>query len=186
MTLNEVYDNTKKQMDNAISYLKNQLSKVRTGRASTSLVDSIRADFYGSMTPLPQMASVSTPDARTIMIQPFDRNTLPMIEKAIRQEDLGFNPQSDGNVIRIPVPPLTEERRKEFVKLCKKYGEETKISIRNTRRDQMDVLKKGEKEKEFSEDDRIRGEEKVQEITDEYVKKVDELVEKKEKELLED
>ena len=186
MTLNEVYDNTKSQMDNSITYLKNQLSKVRTGRASTSLVDSIRADFYGSMTPLPQMASVSTPDARTIMIQPFDRNTLPMIEKAIRQEDLGFNPQSDGNVIRIPVPPLTEERRKEFVKLSKKYGEETKISIRNTRREQMDVLKEGEKEKEFSEDDRIRGEEKVQEITDEYVKKVDELVEKKEKELLED
>ncbi len=186
MTLDEILNETQASMDKSIEFCKNQLSKIRTGRASASIVDGIKIDYYGQMTPLEQTASISTPDARTIMIQPWDRNQLQNIEKAIRQADLGFNPQNDGNVIRIPVPPLTEERRKEYAKLCKKYGEDSKIGIRNIRRDMMDMLKQGEKDKDFSEDEKKRGEEEVQKITDDYVNKVDELVEKKEKQLMEE
>ena len=186
MTLDDILNETRSTMDKSIEFCKNQLGKIRTGRASASLVDGTKIDYYGQMTPLEQTASISTPDARTIMIQPWDRNQLQNIEKAIRQADLGFNPQNDGNVIRIPVPPLTEERRKEYVKLCKKYGEDSKIGIRNIRRDMMDMLKQGEKDKDFSEDEKKRGEEEVQKITDEYVSKVDELVEKKEKQLMEE
>lgn len=181
-TLNE----TKKNMEKSIDFFKGQLAKVRTGRASSSLIDGVKIDYYGTLTPVSQAATISTPDARTIMIQPFDRTMIAEIEKAIRQADLGFNPQNDGAVIRIPVPPLTEERRKEFVKLCKKYGEEAKISVRNQRRDSLDGLRTLEKNKEISEDDLKRGEDEVQKITDNYVKKIDELTDKKEKELMED
>ena len=185
MTLQEITSNAKTTMNKSIEFYKSQLSKVRTGRASASLVDNVKVDYYGAPTPISQIASISVPDARTIMIQPWDRGSLNPIEKAIQQADLGFNPQNDGNVIRIPVPPLTEQRRLEFVKLCKKYAEEAKISVRNIRRDEIDVLKKAEKDKTLTEDERKKGEEDIQKITDEFVKKIDEYLVIKEKELME-
>ena len=186
MELSDIYNKTREMMQKSVDYCDSQFAKVRTGRASASLLDGLKADYYGASTPIDQMATVSVPDARTLMVQPWDRTTLEIIEKAIRQADLGLNPQNDGNVIRIPVPPLTEERRKEFVKVCKKYGEEGKIAVRSIRRDQLDALRKAEKNKEFSEDDRKKGEEEIQKITDEFVKIIDEHLAKKEKELLED
>lgn len=185
MTLQEITSNAKTTMNKSIEFYRSQLSKVRTGRASASLVDNVKVDYYGAPTPISQIASISVPDARTIMIQPWDRGSLNPIEKAIQQADLGFNPQNDGNVIRIPVPPLTEQRRLEFVKLCKKYAEEAKISVRNIRRDEIDVLKKAEKDKTLTEDERKKGEEDIQKITDEFVKKIDEYLVIKEKELME-
>lgn len=186
MTINEVSKAGKEQMTKCIDYFKTQLAKVRTGRASGSLIDGVHVDYYGQPTPVNQVGSVSAPDARTIIIQPFDRSIINDIEKAIRAADLGFNPQNDGTIIRIPVPPLTEERRKEFVKMCKKYAEETRVAVRNVRRDLIDMLKLEEKAKAINEDDRKRGEEEVQKITDEYIKQVDKLFESKEKELLQD
>ncbi len=184
--VNDIVQKGQEQMKKSVEFTASLLDKIRTGRANASLVDTVKADYYGAPTPLSQMASVSVPDARTIMIQPWDQSTIEVIEKAIRQEDLGFNPQNDGNVIRIPVPPLTEERRKEFVKLAKKYGEDGKIAVRNIRRDMMDQLKKAEKDKDISEDEKKKGEDEVQKITDKYVAEIDKVVEKKEKELMED
>jgi ribosome recycling factor len=184
MPLQKLYDRTKDQMVKSLEFTSSQMSKVRTGRASASLVDGIKIDYYGSQAPLSQAATISTPDARTIVIQPFDRGQISDIEKAIQSADLGFNPQNDGNIIRIPVPPLTEERRKEYVKVCKKYAEDGKIAIRNIRREAMDDLKKLEKSKEVTEDDRKRGETEVQKYTDDYIKKIDEALAKKEKELM--
>jgi ribosome recycling factor len=186
MQVDDILLQTREMMEKSLSFTENQLSKIRTGRASSSLVDTVRADYYGSLTPLSQMATISTPDARTLVIQPFDRTTLPNIEKAIQQADLGFNPQNDGNVIRIPVPPLTEERRKEFVKLSKKTAEEGKIVIRNIRRDNIEELRKSEKSKDITEDDLKYGETEVQKVTDEFTGEIDKLFVKKEKELLED
>lgn len=182
--INEIKDEAKLQMEDAVDYFKSQLAKVRTGRASASLLDGVKVDYYGSQTPLEQAAGVSVPDAKTIMVQPYDRNMLAEIEKAIRAADLGFNPQNDGNVIRIPVPPLTEERRQEFVKVCKKYAEESKVSVRNARRDANDALKKAEKDKNITEDDKKHGEDEIQKLTDKYVKQIDEILAVKEKELL--
>ncbi len=185
MDVNEILSNTRDAMSKSVEFYKSQLAKVRTGRASATLVDNVKADYYGAATPIPQMATISVPDARTIVIQPWDRSTLTAIEKAIQLADLGFNPQNDGTIIRIPVPPLTEERRKEFVKVCKKYAEESKVAIRNIRREQNDVLKKAEKDKQMSEDDSKWGEEEIQKIITEFTKKIDELLDKKEKELME-
>lgn len=186
MTVNEILDKNNVGMEKALDFATSQLQKVRTGRASANLLDNIKADYYGAPTPLDQMATVSVPDARTIVIQPWDAGTIPAIEKAIQATDLGFNPQNDGVIIRIPVPALTEERRKEFVKLCKKYAEEGRIAVRNVRRDSMELLKKSEKGKEISEDEKKLGEDKVQKQTDDFVKKIDVLLTAKEKELLDD
>ena len=186
MTVNEIISTTKSSMDKSVDYTKKQLDKVRTGRASASLVDSVQVDYYGSQTPLSQVASISVPDAKTIVIQPWDRSTISIIEKAIQTADLGFNPMNDGNIIRIPVPPLTEERRLEFVKVSKKLAEDGKIAIRNIRRDNMDALKNAEKNKDISEDEKKKGEDEVQNITDQMIKKIDELQGNKEKELMED
>ena len=181
----EILTKTKEQMTKSLEFCQSQITKVRTGKASASLVENVRIDYYGNLSPLSQIASINVPDAKTIIIQPWDRTTLAAIEKAIQQADLGFNPQNDGNIIRIPVPPLTEERRKEFVKLSKKYAEEGKIAIRNIRRDQMEALKKAEKNKEISEDERKRTEEEIQKITDKFIKDIDAIFTKKENELLE-
>jgi ribosome recycling factor len=186
MQLDDILLQTREMMEKSLSFTESQLTKIRTGRASSSIVDTVRADYYGTLTPLSQMATISTPDARTVVVQPFDRTTLPAIEKAIQQADLGFNPQNDGNVIRIPIPPLTEERRKEFVKLSKKTAEEGKVAIRNIRRDNIEELRKSEKNKELTEDDLKYGETEVQKITDEFTDEIDKLFAKKEKELLED
>jgi ribosome recycling factor len=172
-------------MEKSFEHYKGQIEKIRTGRASASILDGVMVDYYGSPTPLSQTGNVSVPDARTIVINPYDKGILQGIEKAIQQADLGFNPQNDGVIIRINVPPLTEERRKEFVKLSKKIAEEGKIAIRNIRRDEMEALKKSEKNKEITEDDRKKGEDQLQKVTDEYVAKVEKAVIEKEKELLE-
>ncbi len=186
MQVDEILFNAEEGMTKAVDYCQGQLGKVRTGRASASLLDGISADFYGAMTPMQQMATISVPDARTIVIQPFDRTTLGVIEKAIQTADLGFNPQNDGNIIRISVPPLTEERRKEYVKMTKKMAEEGKIAVRNVRRDQMEAIKKSEKDKDISEDEKKKGEDDIQKLTDKFVKKIDEFQAAKEKELMED
>ncbi len=184
MEYKEIITSTKELMAKAVEFSKNQISKVRTGRATASLVDGLKADYYGSPTPISQMANISTPDARTIVIQPFDKSNLKEIEKSIQAADLGFNPQNDGTIIRIPVPPLTEERRKEYVKLAKKYSEEGKVAVRNVRRDQIEVLRKNEKDKKITEDDKKRGEEEIQKITDQHIKFIDEATAAKEKELM--
>ncbi len=185
MTLKEIQDQTKELMTKSVSHCKLQLDKVRTGRASSTLLDGVKIDYYGSPAPINQVAGISVPDARTIVVQPFDHSTLALIDKAIQAADLGFNPQNDGQILRIPVPPLTEERRKEFVKMCKKYSEDGKIAIRNIRREQLEVLKKAEKDKFFAEDERKKGEEEIQKITDNFVKEIDKLLAAKEKDLTE-
>ncbi|HRP01060.1 MAG TPA: ribosome recycling factor [Candidatus Kapabacteria bacterium] len=186
MSTQEINKKTKELMLKSVEAFKVQLAKVRTGRASAGLIDGVNVDYYGAATPVNQVGSVSIPDARTILIQPFDRSIINDIEKAIRAADLGFNPQNDGTVIRIPVPPLTEERRKDFVKMCKKHAEDFKVAIRNVRRDSIDEAKKLEKSKLINEDDRKRSEEEIQKITDEYIKNIDTILIAKEKELMED
>lgn len=180
-----VLDDGKKRMNGAIGSLDKDFSKLRTGRATTALVDSIQVDYYGTPTPISQLSSVSVPDSKTITIQPWDKGAFGAVEKAIQTSDLGLNPVNDGKIIRISIPPLTEERRKELVKVAKKYTEDAKIAIRNVRRDMNDALKKMEKDKAISEDDLRRGEGDVQKMTDEYVKKADEVLAAKEKEILE-
>ena len=172
-------------MDKAIDALKRDFSKVRTGRASISLLDDVRVDYYGTPTPLNQVGTMTVPEPRMITVQPWEKNLIPEIEKAIHKAGLGLNPSSDGSLVRIIIPPLTEERRKEMVKVIKRMGEESKIAIRNARREANDMLKKLEKEKEISEDELKRAEKEVQEFTDQYVKKVDDLVANKEEEVME-
>jgi ribosome recycling factor len=172
-------------MDKAIEALKRDFNRVRTGRASLSLLDGVRADYYGTPTPLNQMASLSVPEARLIMIQPWDSKSCEAIEKAILKSDLGLTPQSDGKVVRIQIPALTGERRKELVKVVRKMSEETKVAVRNARREANEMLKDYKKEGEISEDDARRGQELVQKMTDEYTAKVDTLLAEKEKEITE-
>ena len=181
----DVVSKATKSMDKSIDALKKDFSKVRTGRASVSLLDDIRVDYYGTPTPLNQVGTLTVPEPRLITIQPWEKNLIGDIEKAILKSDLGLNPTSDGQLVRIAIPPLTEERRKEMVKLVKKMCEETKIAIRNARRDANDSLKKLEKEKEISEDELKRGEKEIQDLTDKFVKKADEVVAVKEKEIME-
>lgn len=181
----DIIKKTRAGMDKAIDALKKEFTKVRTGRASTALLDDIRVDYYGTPTPLNQVGSLTVPEPRMITIQPWEKNLISEIEKAILKSDLGLNPNSDGQVVRIVFPPLTEERRKEMVKLTKRMGEEAKIAIRNARRDANEALKKLEKSKEISEDQLKRGEKDVQEFTDQFVKKVDDLVAAKEAEVME-
>ncbi|WP_419787555.1 ribosome recycling factor [Pseudodesulfovibrio sp.] len=175
----------KKRMAGALSALNKDFAKLRTGRASTTLVDDISVDYYGTPTPINQLASVSIPDSRTITIQPWDKGAFGAVEKAIIASDLGLNPVNDGKIIRIVIPPLTEERRKELVKVAKKYTEDCKIAVRNIRRDLNDSLKKMEKDKEISEDERKKGEADVQKLTDDHVKLSDDTMAAKEQEILE-
>jgi len=181
----DVIASAKKGMEKALGALKKDLSKVRTGRASVTLLDDVRVDYYGTPTPLNQVGTLTVPEPRLITVQPWEKSLIPEIEKAILKSDLGLNPASDGQLVRIAIPPLTEERRKEMVKLTKRMGEEAKIGIRNVRREANDGLKKKEKEKEISEDQLKRGEKEVQDLTDQYVQKVDEVIASKETEVLE-
>ncbi len=181
----ETLDEAKEQMEKALAALGREFKRVRTGRASLSLLDGITADYYGAQTPLNQMASLSVPEARLIMIQPWDPQSCEAIEKAILASDLGLTPNNDGKVVRIAIPPLTEERRKELVKVVRKMGEEGKVRVRNARRDANEMLKELKKEGEVSEDDAYRAQDEVQKLTDQYVAKVDELLAEKEKEILE-
>lgn len=183
--INEVLSECRSAMSKAVKALRKEMTKIRTGRASTSLLDDVVVEYYGAPTPLNQVATLSTPEARLITIQPWEKNLIPEIEKAIFKADLGLTPSSDGQLIRLPVPALTEERRREMVKIIKRMAEEAKISVRNARRDANENLKMLEKEKEITEDERKRAEKDVQQVTDEYVENVDDLVDAKEQEVME-
>lgn len=173
------------RMNNAINSLKKDLASIRTGRASLAILDGIFVDYYGTLTPLSQVATLGIPDSRQIAIQPWEQKIIPAIEKAILKSDLGLTPINDGRLIRINIPPLTEERRKQLVKVVKKKAEETRIIVRNIRRDINDELKKEEKEKRISEDEvrKIQGE--IQKITDSFISKIEETILQKEKEIME-
>lgn len=177
----EAFEKAKQGFEKTLASLQRELSRMRTGRANLAILDGIRVEYYGSPTPLSQVASLSTPDPRLIVIKAWDKSLLPAIEKALLAADLGLTPQNDGNVIRLPIPPLTMERRKELAKLVKKAGENAKIAVRNIRRDFKEKLE----DLELPEDDLHRAYKKLQELTDEYVRKVDAAVEKKQEEILE-
>lgn len=183
--IDEVLSEARTAMDKAVKALKKEMTKVRTGRASTALLDEVRVDYYGVPTALNQVATLSTPEARLITVQPWEKNLLPAIEKAIFKADIGLTPSSDGVLIRLPVPALTEERRLEMVKLIKRMAEDARISVRNARRDANDTLKLLEKEKEITEDDLKRSEKDVQHLTDEFIGTIDTLVQNKEREVME-
>lgn len=184
MSVADVKKNSDQRMQKSIETLKADLAKVRTGRAHTGILDHVMVDYYGSPTNITQVANVTLIDARTIGVQPWEKKMLSTIEKAIRDSDLGLNPSSQGDMIRVPTPPLTEERRKEMVKLVKTEGEGAKIAIRNIRRDANETLKKMLKEKECSEDDERRAQDDIQKLTDKFVAEVDKLLAEKEKEVL--
>ena len=184
MTIADVKKNAQERMNKSIETLRGDLAKVRTGRAHTGILDHITVDYYGAPTALTQIANVTLIDARTIGVQPWEKKMLNAVEKAIRDSDLGLNPSSQGEMIRVPTPPLTEERRKEMVKLVKGEAEDAKIAIRNIRRDANESLKKLVKDKACSEDDERRASEEIQKLTDKFVIDVDKLVAEKEKEVL--
>ena len=184
MTIADVKKNTEQRMHKSIETLKADLAKVRTGRAHVGMLDHIQVDYYGNPTQLTQVANVTLVDARTIGVQPWEKKMVAVVEKAIREADLGLNPSTQGDLIRVPTPPLTEERRKEMVKLVKSEAEDAKIAIRNIRRDANEGLKKLLKDKACSEDDERRAQDEVQKLTDKFVAEVDKLVVDKEKEVL--
>jgi ribosome recycling factor len=184
MSLADVKKNAQDRMAKSIDTLKGDLAKVRTGRAHTGILDHVMVDYYGSPTALSQVANVTLIDARTIGVQPWEKKMLATIEKAIRESDLGLNPSSQGDLIRVPTPALTEERRKEMVKLCKSEAEDAKIAVRNIRRDANEQLKKLVKDKAISEDDERRAQDEIQKLTDKFVADIDKAVAEKEKEVL--
>jgi ribosome recycling factor len=183
--INEIKQSAQERMGKSIDSLKTNLNKIRTGRAHPSLLDNITIEYYGMDTPLNQVGNVSVADARTLAITVFDKSMISAVEKAILSSDLGLNPSSQGTLIRIPLPPLTEERRKDLVKVVRGEAENGKIAIRNIRRDSNSDLKSLNKEKEISDDELRQSEDEIQKITDEYVKKVDAILAEKEKELME-
>ena len=182
-------ENVKKKlvagMEKTVEALKKDFGRVRTGRASASLLENIMVDYYGPPTPINQVGTLAVPEPRMITIQPWEKKIIGEIEKAILKSDLGLNPDSDGQIIRVVIPPLTEERRREMTKMTKKMGEESKVALRNLRRDANEKLKKMEKDKELTKDDLKRGEKEIQDLTDSYVKKIDEIVAAKDKEIME-
>lgn len=183
--VDDVLNDAEADMNKAIDRFKSELAKVRTGRANLSLLDNVKIDYYGTPTPLNQVASLNVADARLITIKPWEKNVLPLIEKAIRSSDLGLNPVTDAELVRLPIPPLTQERRKDLAKVIKKMTEEARIAVRSGRRDANDMLKEAEKEKELSEDESKAGQKRIQELTDKYVSVVDDIGAKKEAEILE-
>ena len=183
--LSELYQETEKKMEKTIDSLGRDLATIRTGRASLSIFEGITVEYYGSQTPLSQVATLSIPESRLIVIQPWDPTVIKDIEKAIMRSDLGLTPNNDGKVIRLPIPALTEERRIQLVKVVKRNGEDAKVAVRSCRRDAISDAKDFEKEKAISEDDLHRGQDEIQSITDRFIAKVDEFIEKKEKEVLE-
>jgi ribosome recycling factor len=183
--LDKIIKETKDQMDKAIDALKKNLSTIRTGRASPTMLDNVRVDYYGTPTPLNQVASVSVTDPRMIMVKPFEKKLLKDIERGIVEANLGFNPTNDGENIRVPMPPLSTERRKEYVKLTKTKGEDSKVALRNVRRDANEALKVAKKNSVITEDDEKRGLKQIQDATDAAIKKVDEALSTKEKEIME-
>jgi len=183
--IESIYQDSKDNMGKVIEALKKELKRVRTGRASLSLLDGIKVDYYGTLTPLNQLATLAVPESRQITIQPWDTTVIKEIEKAVLKSDLGLTPSSDGKIIRIAIPPLTEQRRKELVKVVHKISEEYKVSVRNLRRDANELIKDIKKDGKISEDDAFKSQEKIQKITDEHIKLVDASYKEKEKEILE-
>lgn len=183
--INEIKQDSEKRMQKTIEALRNDMSKVRTGRASAGFLDHVQVDYYGTLTPLNQIANITTSDARTLMVTPWEKNMVAAVEKAILTSDLGLNPATSGSAIRVPMPPLTEERRKELIKVVRGEGEQGKVSIRNIRRDANSQLKDLVKDKSISEDDERRATEVIQKLTDKYIQEVDVLLAAKEKDLME-
>lgn len=183
--INDVVNDVVQDMKKTLEALKKELARLRTGRANLAILDNVKVDYYGTQTQLNQVASLHVPEARLIMIKPWEKSMVGPIEKSIQAADLGLNPSSDGEVVRIPIPPLTQERRRDLVKMARKTSEEYKVQLRKIRRDANEMLKQLEKDKDISEDEMHRGLEKTQQVTDEHVKKVDEIVEEKEKEIME-
>ena len=171
-------------MDEAISFFKRELSHIRAGKANPALLDGIKVEYYGTQTPLNQLANVSAPEARLLQVEPYDKNAMKEIEKAIMSSGLGLNPNNDGNLIRIPLPIPSEERRKELIKHAKEVSEDARISVRNTRRDANDAIKKKVKSESLPEDSKFEAEEEIQKHTDKHIKKIDEMLEKKEEDIL--
>ena len=184
-TVQETIDQSAKKNTNAVEALKRELGTVRTGRANPAILDGVMVDYYGSSTPLTQIASLSAPEARLLVIQPWDPQSIPSIEKAIQQLGVGMNPAVDGNILRLPIPALTEERRKDMVKQVKQKVEESKISVRNNRRDCIEQIRSLEKNKEISQDESRRAQDQIQKITDSYINDMDLLGTEKEKEVME-
>jgi ribosome recycling factor len=180
-----VFAQVQKDMEHSVGALRKELAKLRTGRASTALLEHIMVEYYGATTPLNQLATLSAPEPRLLVVQPYDRSAMSDIERAILKSDLGLTPNNDGKVIRIPFPQLTEERRRDLVKHVKKIAEEFRVSLRNHRRDAIEHLKEAEKKKEITADDAKHGQERVQKITDEFIARVDKIVKAKEEEVME-
>ena len=181
---NEVLDTAKQEMDATVGAFKKDLSHVRTGRATTHLLDGIHVEYYGARTPLNQVATVSAPEPTLLVIQPFDKTAIQAIERAIHTSDLGLTPQNDGKLIRIPIPPLTEERRKELVKHVKKVAEDYRVSVRNHRRDALEMLKQLEKDKDITQDDHRHAHDKIEAMTKDYIERLDKLLKTKEDEIM--
>ncbi|HEU4364587.1 MAG TPA: ribosome recycling factor [Candidatus Krumholzibacteria bacterium] len=183
--LDELYKKTEDHMHKTVENLAHELASIRTGKASPAILDVIRVNYYGQTVPVKQIANISVPDPRSLVIQPWDRSMMGEIEKAIQASDLGLNPQNDGGTIRLPIPTLTEERRRDLVKVVKRIGEDARVAVRNVRRDANEKIKRLQKEHELSEDDSHAKTEAIQKLTDAFIKKVDDAVAAKEKEVLE-
>jgi ribosome recycling factor len=183
--IKDILKDADSRMLKAVEVVRNELARIRTGKATTSLLDGIKVDYYGNLTSLNQLGTVSTPDIHTITVQVWDKSAVQAVEKSILNSNLGLNPITDGQLVRIPIPPLNEERRKELVKLVKKFSEEGKIAIRNVRRDAIEHLKKAEKEEHVSEDERKHAEAEAQKYTDKHIKEIDTILQQKEKEIME-
>lgn len=182
--MEDIFNEAEKKMKKSIATLKKELSSLRAGRANPKILEDVTVDYYGMETPLNQLANVSAPEPRLLVIQPYDKNSIENIEKAIHKSDLGLTPNNDGEVVRLTIPELTEERRNELMKLVRQKAEDTRVAIRNVRRDANDELKKREKDSDISEDESKRGQDEVQKLTDKYIEKVDEAVKAKEDEIM--
>jgi ribosome recycling factor len=183
--MEDVLNNLREEMEGTVSALRRDLARTRTGRASTALLEGIVVDYYGAKTPLNQLASIAVPEPRLLVVQPYDKSVISDVERAILQSDLGLVPMNDGKLIRVPIPELTEERRRELVKHVRKLAEDYRVSLRNHRRDAIDMLKAMEKDKDITEDDLHRGQEKIQEITKDYSEKLEKVLKAKEDEVME-
>jgi len=182
----QLKEEVRNKMEKSLEALRHEFAQIRTGRASPALLDAVRVEYYGTMVPISHVASISTPEARLLVIQPWDKGMIPAIEKAILSSDLGITPSNDGTVIRLSIPPLTEERRKELVRIVRRLAEDARVAVRNIRRDAVERLRKAQKEGELSEDESRRAQKEVQDITDEYIAKVEEALTQKEAEILEE
>jgi ribosome recycling factor len=183
--INDITNDTDEGMKKAVDSFKRDLQKIRTGRANTSMLDGIKVDYYGTPTPLNQVATVQVVDARLITVKPWEKSMIAVIDKTIRASDLGINPVADSELVRLPIPPLTQDRRKELAKVVGKQTEEARVAVRSARRDAMDMIKEAEKDKQITEDERKNGEKKVQELTDKFIAQIEEIAKAKEKEIME-